>query len=166
MKFNIYSLIVCLGFAGCVAGPDEIEAKKETSVPVKAAAAANPGINRDAPEPRISKSGYQTTASGLKFIIHDEGSGTRPKATSHVVAHYRGTLDNGKEFDSSFSGDPIPFPLNGVIKGWTEGLQLIKEGGEIELLIPSQLAYGPSGFPPAIPPNAQLHFQIKLISVR
>ncbi len=84
-----------------------------------------------------------------------------------VVASYKGWLDNGKEFDSSYKrGKPLEFPLRRVIPGWTEGLQLIGKGGMIELEIPSNLGYGPMGFPPDIPPNARLHFLVELIDIK
>lgn len=107
------------------------------------------------------------TASGLYYRILRHGDGKKPKVNSSVVAHYKGWLDSGKEFDSSYSrGKPTPFGLNQVIKGWTEGLQLIGEGGMIELEIPSELGYGVRGAPPDIPPGATLHFLVELKQVR
>jgi FKBP-type peptidyl-prolyl cis-trans isomerase FkpA len=83
-----------------------------------------------------------------------------------VLCHYRGWLDNGTEFDSSYQrGEPTPFPLRGVIGGWTEGLQLVGEGGKIELEVPSSLGYQEAGYPPDIPPNATLHFVVELIRI-
>src|SRR5579872_1078140 len=96
------------------------------------------------------------TESGLYYRILRKSDGTRPKASNTVLAHYKGWLDSGTQFDSSYDrGEPTEFPLNGVIKGWTEGLQLIGEGGMIELEIPGRLGY-PEGRP-GIPPNATLH---------
>ncbi|MEQ8637921.1 FKBP-type peptidyl-prolyl cis-trans isomerase [Gimesia maris] len=113
-----------------------------------------------------STPGYLTTASGLKYRIVREGSDTKPGPTDHVTVHYRGTLEDGTEFDSSYSrGQTISFPLNGVIRGWTEGLQLIGEGGEVELIIPSELGYGAQGMPPVIPGGATLHFRVELFKV-
>ncbi len=90
----------------------------------------------------------KTTSSGLQYKIVKEGAGRSPKATDNVLVHYRGTLLDGTEFDSSYKrNEPISFPLNRVIPGWTEGLQLLKEGGKAILYIPSNLAYGPSGTP-------------------
>ena len=96
-----------------------------------------------------------------------EGKGKSPKATDVVTTHYRGTLINGKEFDSSYSrNQPAEFPVNCVIKGWTEALQLMKEGSKWKLFIPSELAYGASGAGPDIVPNATLIFEVELISVK
>jgi FKBP-type peptidyl-prolyl cis-trans isomerase len=115
-----------------------------------------------------SKEGVETTASGLQYKVLKEGTGKSPKATDTVKVHYRGTLLDGKEFDSSYKrGEPIEFPLNRVIPGWTEGVQLAKEGGKIELYIPSKLAYGESGTPGGpIGPNETLIFEIELIQVK
>jgi FKBP-type peptidyl-prolyl cis-trans isomerase FkpA len=107
------------------------------------------------------------TASGLQYRVLRKGSGDAPKATSTVKVHYHGWLDDGKVFDSSYdSREPIEFPLNGVIPGWTEGMQLVQPGGMIELSIPGKLGYGARGMPPVIPPNATLHFLVELLEVR
>lgn len=106
--------------------------------------------------------GVVTTASGLQYKILASGSGKSPKPTDAVTVNYRGTLTNDHEFDSSYRrGEPATFPLDSVIKGWTEGLQLIKEGGKIQLVIPPNLAYGERG-PLA---NRTLIFEVELISV-
>jgi FKBP-type peptidyl-prolyl cis-trans isomerase len=110
--------------------------------------------------------GYTTTASGLQYKVLQPGTGRRPDATSNVTVHYRGTLLNGTEFDSSYKrGVPATFPLNGVIPGWTEGLQLMQEGAQFEFVIPSHLAYGSRGSPPDIGPNETLRFVVALIRV-
>ena len=107
------------------------------------------------------------TATGLYYRILRKSDGRKPKASDTVVAHYKGWLDDGTKFDSSYDrGEPTSFPLNGVIKGWTEGLQLIGDGGMIELEIPYGLAYGAAGKPPTIPPKATLHFIIELKELR
>ncbi len=109
---------------------------------------------------------FTETKSGLKYRILRQTDGQKPVASDTVLAHYAGWLDDGSEFDSSYSrGAPTDFPLNGVIPGWTEGLQLIGKGGMIELEIPSDLGYGPQGMPGAIPPNATLHFKVELIDI-
>ena len=107
------------------------------------------------------------TASGLKYRILRKGTGAMPKATDKVEVNYHGWLDDGKKFDSSYDrGESISFGLNQVIKGWTEGMQLVGEGGMIELEIPSDLGYGDRGSPGAIPPKARLHFLVELIKVQ
>jgi FKBP-type peptidyl-prolyl cis-trans isomerase len=118
-------------------------------------------IDADAPKT------FTTTASGLKYRVLRKGTGAAPKATSTVKVHYHGWLDNGTKFDSSYDRrEAIEFPLNGVIPGWTEGMQLVGEGGMIELESPSNLGYGARGAPPVIPANATLHFLVELIAVR
>jgi FKBP-type peptidyl-prolyl cis-trans isomerase FklB len=113
-------------------------------------------------EENANKPGVVTTPSGLQYKIIEAGSGKSPMPTDRVTVNYRGTLINGNEFDSSYDkGKPATFALNGVIKGWTEGLQLVKEGGKIQLFIPSELAYGDRG-PLA---HQTLIFDVELISV-
>lgn len=106
------------------------------------------------------------TESGLVYEVLKEGTGATPKATDTVEVHYHGTLTNGEVFDSSVDrGKTISFPLNRVIKGWTEGLQLVKEGGKVRLVIPAELAYGDAGAPPKIPGGATLVFEVELFKV-
>ncbi|QDV08710.1 putative FKBP-type peptidyl-prolyl cis-trans isomerase FkpA precursor [Planctomycetes bacterium Poly30] len=108
-----------------------------------------------------------TTESGLKYKILKPGTGRQPTAANTVVAHYSGWLTDGTPFDSSYDrGEPTSFPLRGVIAGWTEGLQLIQEGGEIILVCPADIAYGASGRPPTIPGGATLVFFVKLVGVQ
>ncbi len=108
-----------------------------------------------------------TTASGLVYQSLKEGTGTSPTASDTVKVHYRGTLLDGKEFDSSYKrGEPIEFPLNGVIPCWTEGVQMMKPGGKAKLTCPPAIAYGSRGAGGVIPPNATLNFEVELISVR
>lgn len=110
--------------------------------------------------------GVVTTASGLQYQVFTEGSGAAPKATDPVTVHYKGTTIDGKEFDSSYSrGAPATFPLNRVIAGWTEGLQLMKEGAKYRFFIPSNLAYGERGAGRQIGPNSALIFDVELIKV-
>lgn len=109
---------------------------------------------------------YAVTPSGLKYMILTEGKGKRSTAESEVTVHYTGELLNGQVFDSSVTrGEPATFPLNRVIPGWTEGLQLMKEGGKAVFYIPSNLAYGAAGAPPMIGPDQDLIFTVELISV-
>lgn len=111
--------------------------------------------------------GVKTLPSGLQIKHLKEGTGKQPKATDVVSVHYRGRTIDGKEFDSSYKrGEPTSFPLNRVIKGWTEGLQLLKEGGKAELYIPSDLAYGSRGAGAVIGPDETLIFEVELIEVK
>ena len=113
------------------------------------------------------KEGIVTLPSGLQYQVLQEGNGKSPKATDQVKCHYEGTLINGKVFDSSYRrGEPDTFPLNGVIAGWTEGLQLMKEGAKYRFFIPFNLAYGTRGAGQDIPPYATLIFDVELIEVK
>jgi len=113
------------------------------------------------------KEGVVTLPSGLQYKVVTEGSGKMPKAADTVTVNYRGTLVDGTEFDSSYKrGQPATFPVNGVIPGWTEALQLMKEGSKWQLFIPSNLAYGERGAGGLIAPNAVLIFDVELISVK
>jgi FKBP-type peptidyl-prolyl cis-trans isomerase FklB len=113
------------------------------------------------------KEGVKTLPSGLQYRVIKSGSGKKPKSDDTVTTHYRGTLIDGTEFDSSYRrGKPVTFPVNQVIPGWTEALQLMEEGAKWELFIPSNLAYGEKGAGNEIGPNATLIFEVELISVQ
>jgi len=113
------------------------------------------------------KKGLVVLPSGLNYEILKEGTGPYPKATDTVKVHYTGTLVDGTVFDSSVQrGEPVEFPLNGVIPGWTEGVQKINKGGKIKLYVPYQLAYGEEGRPPTIPPAATLVFEVELLDFK
>ena len=108
----------------------------------------------------------KTTDSGLQYKVLKEGSGAQPKSSDTVTVNYRGTLMDGTEFDSSYKrGQPASFPVSGVIKGWTEALQLMKVGSKLQLFIPANLAYGEQGRP-GIPPNSLLIFEVELMDVK
>lgn len=136
--------------------PEEIEAEIEVqSASQKAYLAEN-----------AKKDGVVVTESGLQYRVIEEGKGMQPSRTSRVTVHYRGRLIDGLEFDSSYGrGEPATFPVNGVIAGWTEALQLMQEGAKWELTIPAELGYGTRGAGRDIPPNATLVFDVELISV-
>jgi FKBP-type peptidyl-prolyl cis-trans isomerase FkpA len=109
--------------------------------------------------------GAQKTASGLIYRELKPGTGASPKATDTVKVHYRGTLPDGKEFDSSYGGQPLEFPLNRVIRAWTEGVQMMKVGGKAQLVCPASIAYGERGAPPDIPGGATLIFEVELLGI-
>ena len=141
----------------------------ETTVAAETAEVPHPQLpagagKLDADAPKT----FATTNSGLQYRVLRKGTGANPKATDAVKVNYHGWLDGGKVFDSSYQrGEAIEFGLNQVIPGWTEGMQLVGEGGMIELVIPSNLGYGPRGTPGGpIPPNATLHFLVELLDVR
>ncbi|HET6425423.1 MAG TPA: FKBP-type peptidyl-prolyl cis-trans isomerase, partial [Planctomycetaceae bacterium] len=151
---GLMGVIACV--AGCEAPP---AANKGEPVPV--AKSLNGGgsqsgaVDPDAPEE------FSETPSGLKYRIRRKSEGRKPTAADSVRVDYKGWLDDGTEFDSSYKrGEPISFPLGGVIRGWTEGMQLVGEGGMVELEIPANLGYGARGIPGVIPPNSTLHFLV------
>lgn len=113
------------------------------------------------------KEGVKTLPSGLQYKVITDGTGNMPKESDTISAHYRGTLIDGTEFDSSIKrGQPVTFAVKGVIKGWTEALQLMKEGSKWQLFIPADLAYGERGAGAQIGPNATLIFEVELISIQ
>lgn len=131
-------------------------------MPASAQGPVQPG-----PEDKDASKEFSATKTGLKYRILRKAEGKKPKATDTVKVHYRGWLEDKREFDSSYKrGEPIEFPLNGVIPGWTEGMQLVNEGGMIELEIPANLGYGARGIPGVIPQNATLHFLVELIAIK
>ena len=144
---------------------------KEQEAKQRAQAAENGKVAREEGEKFLAenakKDGVQVTESGLQYSVIKEGTGKSPKATDTVVCHYEGFLTNGTVFDSSIQrGEPAAFPLNAVIAGWTEGLQLMKEGGKTRFFIPYNLAYGEAGAAGAIPPYAALIFDVGLLEVK
>ena len=142
----------------------KIQEKQMAERTAKAAAAKDAGEKFLAENAK--RDGVKTTASGLQYEMMSEGSGAMPKATDKVTVHYKGTLIDGTEFDSSYSrGQPVTFPLGNVIPGWTEGLQLVKTGGKTRLYIPSSLAYGERGAGAKIGPNEALVFEVELIAI-
>lgn len=151
-------LVAAFCLVGCnKSNPTTGEASApNTPAPAPAASAASPAGE------------WKTTASGLKYQVLKQGTGTvSPKATDTVKVHYHGTLLNGTVFDSSVErGEPLSFPLNGVIPGWTEGLQLMKVGDKFKFEIPPNLAYGAASPSPKIPPNSTLVFEVELLGIQ
>lgn len=140
-------------------------AKKQQEEATKASA-KNQKEGKDYLETNKKKPGVVTTASGLQYKVITAGTGPKPKADSLVKTHYKGTLIDGTEFDSSYKrNEPAEFEVGQVIKGWTEALQLMPVGSKWQLVIPSELAYGERGAGGAIPPNATLVFEVELISI-
>ena len=130
--------------------------------------ATSPEENKTAGEAFLAenatKENIVTTATGLQYEVLAEGEGPSPSATTSVTVHYKGTTLDGKEFDSSYSrNEPATFPLNRVIAGWTEGLQLMNAGAKYRFFIPSELAYGQRGAGADIGPNAALIFEVELL---
>jgi len=131
-----------------------------------AAAAVPAWAQADATAKAAKEPGAIVTASGLVYRSLKDGSGASPKAADTVKVNYRGTFPDGKEFDSSYStGKPAEFPLNGVIKCWTEGVQMMKVGGRAKLTCPAAIAYGERGAGGVVPPNATLVFEVELLGV-
>ena len=143
------------------------EMTEKTAMANKEAAEKNTAEGEKFLRENKNKPGVKTTASGLQYKALKEGSGAPPKATDTVVVNYRGTLVDGTEFDSSYKrGEPATFPVNRVIKGWTEALQLMKPGSKYQLFIPASLAYGERGAGGDIGPNATLIFEVELMNVK
>ncbi|WP_448213697.1 FKBP-type peptidyl-prolyl cis-trans isomerase [Colwellia sp. MEBiC06753] len=118
-------------------------------------------------EENAKREGVMVTESGIQYEVVSEGEGEKPAATDTVKVHYTGTFTNGEVFDSSVErGEPAVFPLNRVIRGWTEGVQLMSVGSKYKFTIPSDLAYGPNGNPPRIPGNSVLNFEIELLEIQ
>lgn len=144
-----------------------IKMKAKSMEKMKASGDANKKDGEEFLAANKTKEGVITLPSGLQYKIITKGTGKTPLATDTVETNYKGTLINGTEFDSSYKrGQTASFPVNGVIKGWTEALQLMKEGGKWELYIPSELAYAQQGAGQIIKPNSTLIFEIELIKVK
>lgn len=143
----------------------ELQAKQQAHA--KAAGEKNKKAGEAFLAANKSKEGVKTLPSGLQYKIITEGKGSSPKASDIVTVQYRGTLIDGTEFDSSYKrGQAATFPVGGVIKGWTEALQMMKEGSKWQLFIPADLAYGENGAGNVIGPNAVLVFDVELVSIK
>jgi FKBP-type peptidyl-prolyl cis-trans isomerase FklB len=143
------------------------ELQEKQAATTKAAAEKNAAEGEKFLAENKKKEGVKTTASGLQYKVLKEGTGESPKATDSVVTNYKGTLLDGTEFDSSYKrNEPATFPVNRVIPGWTEALQLMKPGSKYQLFIPSKLAYGERGAGKDIGPNSTLIFEVELLSIK
>ncbi len=175
--YSFLSCVAALGLAACdsksgTAGADSSSGSKSGSAAAGGASGgdesgeAMPG--KSGPREKSDKPAVTTTASGLKYTVLKSGTGTvNPKATDNVTVHYHGTLLNGTVFDSSVDrGQPATFPLNRVIPGWTEGVQLMKVGDKFKFEIPAPLAYGAASPSPAIPPDSTLVFEVELLEIK
>ena len=176
-KVDINPDILAAGIKDAIAGKPQLtqdqvkevmgQFEKDMEQKQKAAGEKNKADGAKFLEDNKKKEGVKTTASGLQYKVLKEGTGAQPKATDMVTVNYRGTLIDGTEFDSSYKrGQPATFPLNGVIKGWTEGLQLMKPGGKYQFFVPSNLAYGERSVGPDIAANATLIFDVDLLEVK
>lgn len=139
--------------------------REESQKKVKEEGKMNSEIGSKFLETNKAKEGVKTTESGLQYMVMTEGKGDKAKKDSQVKVHYKGTLIDGTEFDSSYSrNQPATFPVHGVIKGWQEALQLMNQGAKYKLFIPSELAYGERGTP-GIPANSVLIFEVELLEI-
>ncbi len=151
---------------GILSGLDAtMKAKQQEQAAVAAESSLADGVKFL--EENAKKEGVKVTESGIQYVVLTDAEGAKPKATDTVTVHYKGTFLNGEEFDSSYSrNEPAVFPLNRVIAGWTEGVQLMSVGSKYKFTIPSDLAYGPVGNPPRIPGNSVLEFEIELLEIQ
>lgn len=175
--FSILSCVAAFGLVSCdsksdTAGADSSSGSKSGGASAGGAPGGAEGGDsmpgKSGPRDPSAKPEVTTTASGLKYTVLKSGTGTvHPKSTDNVTVHYHGTLLNGTVFDSSVDrGQPATFPLNQVIAGWTEGVQLMKAGDKFKFEIPADLAYGAAGRPPVIPPNSTLVFEVELLEIK
>jgi len=174
-EWIVQGVLDALAGAGPRMTPEEMR-QTLTELRQKAAAAARRQRDAEAREnlaqgkaflaENAKKEGVRTLPSGLQYQVLAEGGGEPPAASDSVTVHYRGTLIDGEEFDSSYArGQPATFPLDGVISGWTQGLQLMRPGAKYRLFVPPELAYGERGGGPKIGPNSTLVFEVELLSV-
>jgi FKBP-type peptidyl-prolyl cis-trans isomerase len=159
------------GKESAVAAGDLEKAMADLRADVSKKSEERASANKKAGEEFLAKNkaenkNVKVTESGLQYVVEKEGAGPMPKATDTVKVHYRGTLIDGTEFDSSYKrNEPAEFPVGGVIKGWGEALQLMKVGSKWKVFIPPAIAYGEQGQPPVIPPASVLIFDIELLSI-
>ena len=175
--YSFLSCVAALGLAACDSKSGTVGADSSSGSKSGGGAAGGASGGDESGEAMPGKSGPRdpsakpavtTTASGLKYTVLQKGTGTvHPQATDNVTVHYHGTLLNGTVFDSSVDrGQPATFPLNRVIPGWTEGVQLMKVGDKFKFEIPAPLAYGAASPSPAIPPDSTLVFEVELLEIK
>ena len=163
---GVIALFAWTFLSGCADEPDG-KTVNDPVPPGVSPAEANKKKGEDFLAANAKKEGVKTLPSGLQYVVLKEGTGKKPQATDEVEVHYHGTLIDGTVFDSSVDrGEPASFPVNRVIAGWTESLQLMKEGAKWRVFIPSKLAYRQRGAPPKIGPNETLIFEIELLHVK
>jgi FKBP-type peptidyl-prolyl cis-trans isomerase FklB len=176
-KVDINPDIVSAGIKDAIAGKPQLtqdqvkevmaQFEKDMEQKQKEAGEKNKAEGTKFLEENKKKPGIKTTASGLEYKVEKEGTGAQPKPTDMVTVNYRGTLINGTEFDSSYKrGQPATFPVNGVIKGWTEVLQLMKVGSKYQVFVPSNLAYGERAVSAEIGPDSTLIFEVELLDAK
>jgi FKBP-type peptidyl-prolyl cis-trans isomerase FklB len=176
-KVDINSDILAAGIKDAIAGKPQLtqdqvkdvmaQFEKDMEQKQKQAGEKNKTEGAKFLEDNKKKPGVKATASGLEYKVEKDGTGAQPKPTDMVTVNYRGTLIDGTEFDSSYKrGQPATFPVNGVIKGWTEALQLMKVGSKYQVFVPSNLAYGERSVSPEIGPNATLIFEVELLDAK
>src|SRR5213082_3737072 len=176
-KVDINPDILAAGIKDALAGkpqmnPDQIKEvmttfEKDIEQKQKEAGDKNKAEGAKFLEENKKKEGVKTTSSGLQYKVLKDGNGPQPKASDTVTVNYRGTLINGTEFDSSYKrGQPATFPVNGVIKGWTEGVQLMKTGSKYQFFVPANLGYGERAVSPDIGANATLIFEVELLEIK
>ncbi len=160
------SALLIAGIASCSGNTSSSESNEETTPDYGQQIKDNKTLGREFMEQNAKNDSVVQTKSGLQYMVLTEGTGVKPGAEDTVTVHYTGKLLDGTVFDSSVErGEPTTFPLNGVIPGWTEGLQLMSEGSKYRLFIPSELAYGSKGAGDQILPNSTLIFDVELIKV-
>ena len=166
--FSVIAAMLMMGMASCGGNTESTETTETTEVATPDSGEQikdNLTIGREFLEENAKNDSVVQTESGLQYMVLKEGTGAKPGPTDNVTVHYTGRLLDGTVFDSSMDGEPATFPLNRVIAGWTEGLQLMSEGAKYRLFIPSELAYGENGSGDKILPNSTLIFDVELIKV-
>lgn len=167
MKLSTIAVLgISLLCANAYADTQDVQSTSGDQTQMQSSASKTPMTGEAFLEANKKKPGVVTLPDGLQYKVIKEGKGAKPSATDTVTVNYEGKLIDGTEFDSSYKrGEPASFPVNGVIPGWVEALQLMNEGSSWELFIPAKLAYGEQGAPPSIGPNQVLVFKVELLKI-